>query len=438
MKLYLKAFVSLILITAVLCQINFTCSAVTKGKKLFSDNSGVTLISYNESKVYETKLVPDNYGYTYSFSSKVVDSCAVYGKVYILCLNSSRQNSAYIYSAEKGNISNPKIINKIKLNNSGKISVDSNGNYLITNSANKIQVYNQAGKYIKTYDNKTDNILQMSRYIIVVSGNKLYKVTASGFTHLYEGINTSIIYKISDDYIADYYGNIYCIKNGFKKVINSSAQGLYNAAETDKNIIVYTSKRFDVYSKNDFSYLYSVKYYKKVFGITSYKNNAAVIKKYNSTYKCELLSQSFFNKNNNNSSDSNTNNQSTTPEGINLKTFKYTGKYIYVNSGLTIAAFKNKISYNGYNISFGNRKSGIIRTNADIKFTKGNYSKSYKFVVLGDVTGEGNVNSRDESAMFDHLLGIKELKGAYKTAGDLNCDNKLKNADLLLLAKMIK
>ena len=59
-----------------------------------------------------------------------------------------------------------------------------------------------------------------------------------------------------------------------------------------------------------------------------------------------------------------------------------------------------------------------------------------RFIVKGDVTGEGNVNSRDENAMFSHLLNTQKLKGIYKLAADLNFDKKLTNADLVLISRI--
>lgn len=447
MKLSAKLLLSVLLITAVIiCQSNYKCFAITKAKILFTDSFGITLISLSDNKVVENKLVPESAGYTYSFPTKVFSCCVSRGKVYILTVNTSKQNSAYVYTAENGKLSAPIVLNKIKLNNSSKISVDKNGNCLITSSSSKIQVYGNSGAYIKTYDKKVDNILQMSGFAIACSKNSLYKVTASDFSLINGSVGASSFYKISDDYIGDYYGNIYKIKNGFKKVITTDVHGLYQAAETDSYIIVYSDKKFDIYDKDKYSYIFSVNYNKDLDAVSTYNNKAAVIQKDNGSYKCELLAQSFFknsdtnsgaDKTNSDTSVSNNTKTQNTPAGIKLSSFKHTDKFIYTNPGLTISAFKSRISYNGYNISFGNRKSGKIRTNMEVAFTKGKHLKSYKFIVKGDVTGEGNVNTKDENAMFDHLLGIKELKSVYKTAGDFNFNNKLTNTDLLSLSKMI-
>ena len=61
----------------------------------------------------------------------------------------------------------------------------------------------------------------------------------------------------------------------------------------------------------------------------------------------------------------------------------------------------------------------------------------YKIVIYGDVTGEGNINSRDITALFNHLLGKESLIGSYLIASDVNHDNIVDNADLLLIERYI-
>ena len=63
---------------------------------------------------------------------------------------------------------------------------------------------------------------------------------------------------------------------------------------------------------------------------------------------------------------------------------------------------------------------------------------NFTFIVRGDVTGEGNVNSRDEGLLFKHLLGQQKLNGVYKIAADINRDKKISNADLVLLSRIYR
>ena len=118
--------------------------------------------------------------------------------------------------------------------------------------------------------------------------------------------------------------------------------------------------------------------------------------------------------------------------------------YIITNVDLetTISAFKNNISYKDYNLIFKNYlgkeiKSGKLGTGARAIFSKGDKTYDFTFVVAGDLTGEGNSNSRDISLLTNYLLGEENLAGVYLKAADLNNDGEVNALDLLILNKKI-
>ena len=55
----------------------------------------------------------------------------------------------------------------------------------------------------------------------------------------------------------------------------------------------------------------------------------------------------------------------------------------------------------------------------------------------GDVTGDGNVNSRDIAAMQKHILGTNVLEGELLAAGDMTGDGKINSRDIAALQKKI-
>lgn len=76
--------------------------------------------------------------------------------------------------------------------------------------------------------------------------------------------------------------------------------------------------------------------------------------------------------------------------------------------------------------------SGTLGTGMTAKFN----GYTLQIIVLGDLTGEGNINSRDLKALMKHLSGESLLKGAYLEAADLYADNIVNTKDLLALSRL--
>lgn len=116
-----------------------------------------------------------------------------------------------------------------------------------------------------------------------------------------------------------------------------------------------------------------------------------------------------------------------------------------INPGTTIASFKDNVFYNNekYTINFINYlgkdvTSGQVGTSMKVLLKKQSLiSHEYTIVIFGDLTGEGNINSRDTVLLSNYLLGKTKLSGASLIAADVDHNNIVDTSDLLLLEKFI-
>lgn len=110
---------------------------------------------------------------------------------------------------------------------------------------------------------------------------------------------------------------------------------------------------------------------------------------------------------------------------------EYIGGY---DIGTKVGSIKDKI---GSNIIIkdanGNDKSNddLIGTGYTIEINSSDGNVTYTYVMFGDLTGDGEINSADLLKMRQFLLGSVELHGAFLSSAYLNGDNEINSADLL-------
>lgn len=78
-------------------------------------------------------------------------------------------------------------------------------------------------------------------------------------------------------------------------------------------------------------------------------------------------------------------------------------------------------------------ESGKVGTGARVILSTG---EEITVIIYGEVTGEGNVNSRDLTAVLNHLSDKELLSGAASAAADVDKDGKVTTKDALKIALM--
>lgn len=106
-------------------------------------------------------------------------------------------------------------------------------------------------------------------------------------------------------------------------------------------------------------------------------------------------------------------------------------------------AFKKKLVVTDGGVKIftteGKTQKGNIGTGTQVKLynEEDEVEATYKVILYGDVSGDGNVNALDLLRVQKALLGVKKLTGSNKTAADTSRNGSIDALDLLQVQKQI-
>ncbi len=108
-----------------------------------------------------------------------------------------------------------------------------------------------------------------------------------------------------------------------------------------------------------------------------------------------------------------------------------------VPKGTTVSKIKNAFASSGVSKvtkADGNIiKNGKVGTGTRVHFENGEF---ISLVILGELTGEGNINSRDTKALLNMLCGKETLTNSFYEAADINSDGEINTKDALEISRM--
>lgn len=390
--------------------------------RLLYENSGVYFCSQGESELVVNKL-NSNTKYTYSFNERIFAYTVSNNAVYILTTDTLQENTFVIFKALGESIREYRRIFNINIDNSTTFVADKQENFYLTDTDNNIVVVNS----------KVSSPFNFKSHQLFTHNGNVYSVNDNGIHHIN---NNSLLksYKYNDGFVKDVSKNYICgrkyvfsLGESLKTIKTIESNSNMLVGESDKYIVEGSGNKLYAYSKQNRKLIDDYEISNTLIYLTVYKNIIYVVSKNNSGYTLNTY--------NANSIFSETVKVNNDGGGIDFKDYKLQGKYIFVDKGTTVAKFKNSISYVGFDAIFSKAR-GNIGTNNTVTFEKSGKKHTYIFIVLGDLTGEGNANSRDLYAMFGHLLYENPLISPFTISADLNGDNKISNIDLVMLARM--
>ncbi len=111
--------------------------------------------------------------------------------------------------------------------------------------------------------------------------------------------------------------------------------------------------------------------------------------------------------------------------------------YIFTEQGVTIAKLRKSFGVTKEEFTVY-KPDGSIYTQGKLGtgMTVSVLGKKYSIIILGELTGEGNINSRDLKLMMKFLTGEETPSNIQNISADINCDGKICTKDLLKLSKL--
>ncbi|MCR5652958.1 MAG: hypothetical protein K6F88_04065 [Ruminococcus sp.] len=424
----IKSFLSVLLITAFLfCSFSVVVGINKYRMTLFVDKAGIFACESNGNTV-TVRGVDNSTLNNYSFESNVFSYCVTGGKLYAV-MPTNQASVLVAAEAKNGKIIKNTVVKTQHVSKSTKLCVDSGGRIYLSDNSNHIEIYDSAGKYIRTTSDRYLSFTVVNGRVYAVTASGIYKVDASSENLVCKCNCEGVIYTVSADCIATLSGDVYNVNTG-KRVFSCSADGLYSIAAASNHFLALNGNAVDVYDKDSSEHINTYKLGFKPFAISAVGSKTCIIKDTEDLSVVEFKESNFLF-----SSSTKSDVSSTSLTEINFGIYKTMGKYIFLPPQTTRDEFRSEVKYDGYKLKF-NKQSGM-GTNTKAIFTKDNKSYIYTIIVMGDITGTGRINNNDITVMFNCLFGLDRVGGVYKTAADMNGDGKLSNIDLVMIDRKL-
>lgn len=439
---------------------------------LVRNKSEIYLIGTRNKSVIIEGIYPDEFNITLSVNQKV-DKYVLCSDILILIsyMDDNNQTKVTLYDIYNDTF-NSFIINGDEEYINASFAY-ANGIVYIATQNGGIRYYTKVGKLCGKYNIGTSLNSLMTDFnenVFALSDKGVYSIEKDYYTKISNtGVYTLGCF-VDYDVFVDYIGNFYTINRNkiqkalsFSRDINYLSGGVYdNYFITSSSNKVYainqsnrtTKKHFSL--NNEICQLFSIDDMVVVLTFNSNVPNITYIlfdefkninqPQENNSSNNNTINSNHNDKNNSNNhydSDSNTltdYNISSDVYNIDFDNMKITG----ISPSTTVGQFKRNINYDGFDIELYRYskdtllKSGNVGTATRAVFFNNNSSYTFELSVMGDITGEGNMNTRDKKHMFGYLVGRFDMTGVFLDSADLDNNSIVDVVDLILLMRAIK
>lgn len=415
------------------------------------DHNGAYLMNYSGSEAHLEKLAPDAYGAEIRLE-KSISAAGVFDDTFVLLCNNTanHQMEVFTYRADT-DVLDSFAVNDIRVYADRGFCYDHGDLYLIPDrNDNVIERYNATGKRTGSYTFDSDIVQLDSDYcgnIFAICSDTLYSMNGNRFVACSGSSITAPVSWFDNTHFSDAAGRITELSGGnCRQLFKADADyGRHSACLSEgivyyscgKNIFGYdlgSGKKISVFSAdNTVTDLYTNSGYIYALSV----NGSPIVNKIRPDEFEEIRESTTNTPGSGSNSSDGGQPVSSSVYRVDYNSYSING----IESGTTLAQFKKNMDYDGYTVSFyrdGSQKTdGNCGTAMTAVFESERCQYTFELSVIGDITGEGNVNSRDLSLLTEYLIGSADFNGVYITSADLSGDGRIDVKDLALMHRMI-
>lgn len=463
----MKRVISMILIIVMILCAAFSVSAHTPSSGTYqsADDTGIYVIDFESSHANIKRYSSHTLRAEVDLKSTIRSVCAYRGKIVLLCEDVKRdQLSVYVYDLDTDYLEGFAINNALLYNNTD-FACDNRGIYLENRKDNhELIVFSYDGEYLGRHRfNEPINALFGGFHsgIYAVCGDTLYQLSSDHFTSIKGSSIETPVFPADNHVLISGYGQVYLFDNNkLSKAFSVDCDSREaSACVIDRTLYFPNGNIINAY---DLDTGEKIAYYRASFDIVSVFADGDTVLAANEEESIAVAIDDFTllytpeedgsnageNQKDPDDGSSSQNNQThhqaeaESDISSNLYEVDFDRYYISgISPQTTVATFRKNMNYPGYSLSvFRNnneKKSGNVGTAMTAVFTSDDVIYTFELAVNGDLTGEGNRNSRDLNVLMDYLIGTADFNGVYSVAADLSDDGKVDVCDLAYLKSMV-
>ena len=420
--------------------------------RLLKNSEEVFLVAKNKNEIFIEAVYPLKYDIRLSLDNEVY-SYNLFDNIFVItCPNRyTKQTTIYLYDIDSDYFTSFVIDKTYTIEYSQICYCDT---YIyISDDNGYVNKYSNNGELLETFNIHHDTVhlaYDLSSCVYAFTNNGVFKLSNDAIK-LHKGTIATPVQFINNNVFIDDLGYYYEIKQdrivkapNFNSTVYIPSGGMISDKMliTDNNTIYAIDKS----SNNIEKYINIPTYIELIYSIDS----TIVSLSYESG--CPIVSiipfgsMLDYKQNNSNLEIKSTNEIDDDTQEITSDTYTIDNKkyaILDIPYGTTIGEFKRNICYDGFKVQFTRYdgkiiKSGNVGTATIVKFYTDDFFIEYELSVIGDLTGEGNVNSRDKDMMFSYLLDEVNFTGVVIDSADIHKTDKIDTADLVLLLRLIE